>query len=503
MGCGPSRDHVLARATSPEIKVCPSPTRETEQHEGPIADQLKDPTAYIRACLEEARARARTTSSTVRTPLHGISTTTPQFDPAMGRGCVGRRGGKPGNIRPERAAPAPDHGFARPTASSAARTRSRLPPLDAPPCPDPPSSDHTRRNPAPGKPDPPSPEHNRRAPAGRKSPRPLSAPLSAPRRSTSCAPRPPTGLETGGLENEGLETRLSCLVGQEQIKRELLQLQHALRLDQRRKREIMREMGGQGPGSGRRATAAPRSPLFRPQHYLFMGQPGTGKTRIAREMAITLRELGVLTRGHLVEVQRSDLVASAIGKTAEQTRAVLRQAAGGVLFVDEAYQLIKPHSDKDYGVEALEELMRGMDEGETVMIFAGYSSPMKVWMEANAGLYRRISKQFYFDDYLPSELSQMVLLLIGQSGFHTDGSVTLDALTALIATLPTAMRSRMNGGIADGLLKLGKESLDRRLTADCDAQSLCRYKLEDFYKASAQMRAQWGAAQQGPSAERT
>ena len=73
------------------------------------------------------------------------------------------------------------------------------------------------------------------------------------------------------------------------------------------------------------------------------------------------------------------------------------------------------------------------------------------------------------------QLSQMVLLLIGQSGFHTDGSVTLDALTALIATLPTAMRSRMNGGIADGLLKLGKESLDRRLTADCDAQSLCRY----------------------------
>jgi len=492
MGCGPSRDHVLARATSPEIKVCPSPKREIEQHEGgPIVDELEDPAAYIRACLEEARARARTTSSAVST--HEVLTTTPQLDIAMGRGSAGRRGGKPGNMRPERAAPAPAHGFERPTASSAARTRSRLPPLDAPPCPGPSSPDHTRRTPAPGKLDPPSPEHIRQTPAGRKSPRPLSAPVSTPRRSTSCAPRPSTDLEA----------RLSCLVGQEQIKRELLQLQHALRLDQRRKREIMHEMGRQA-GSGHRATAAQQSPLFRPQHYLFMGQPGTGKTRIAREMAITLRDLGVLARGHLVEVQRSDLVASAIGKTAEQTRAILRQAAGGVLFVDEAYQLIKPHSDKDYGVEALEELMRGMDEGETVMIFAGYSSPMKVWMEANAGLYRRISKQFYFDDYLPSELSQMVLLLIGQSGFHTDGSVTADALTALITTLPAAMRSRMNGGVADSLLKLGKESLDRRLTANCDAKSLCRYKLEDFQKASAQMRAQWGAAQQeGPSGRRS
>ena len=309
-------------------------------------------------------------------------------------------------------------------------------------------------------------------------------PISTSRQNEHCKPRPhcmePRRKARSPPEHQSLQMRLDKLVGQTQLKRELLLLQHALHLDKRR-----------------RATgvAADVQTSDRVQHFLFMGNPGTGKTRMARELASSLCELGVLAKGHLVEVQRSDLVGSAIGKTAEQTRAVIERATGGVLFIDEAYTLVKKGAEKDFGVEALEELMRAMDEGKVVMIFAGYEGRMKEWMEANMGLYRRITKQFTFVDYTSREIAQIALAQLKCLGFTVDACVTLDALAGLIGSAPQKMRSYMNGGVADSLVARGREALDARLAADCDTDALWRLSLVDFEQGMSRMTAQWHAVQ--------
>merc|ERR550514_1134576 len=129
---------------------------------------------------------------------------------------------------------------------------------------------------------------------------------------------------------------------------------------------------------------------------------------MARLVAAVLRQLGMLTRGHLVEVQRSDLVGSHIGETALKTRQKIKEAEGGVLFVDEAYMLANPAVEKDFGAEAVNELMAAMLSGNPVMIFAGYTQQMTEFVQLNAGLFRRIEQQFEFEDYTVDALARIV-----------------------------------------------------------------------------------------------
>ena len=115
---------------------------------------------------------------------------------------------------------------------------------------------------------------------------------------------------------------------------------------------------------------------------------------------------GLLETGNLVEVQRSDLVAGHIGQTAAKTREKIEEAKGGVLFIDEAYTLVG-RGEKDFGIEAIEEIMRVMNEGDPVCIFAGYKGEMSEFIEANPGLYRRITRKFNFNDYTAAQLADM------------------------------------------------------------------------------------------------
>merc|ERR1719327_1800293 len=140
---------------------------------------------------------------------------------------------------------------------------------------------------------------------------------------------------------------------------------------------------------------------------IFRGNPGTGKTTVARLVSDVLSKAGMVQKDIFVYVQREDLVGSCVGKTAQLTKAKVQEARGGVLFVDEAYRLFPKDADvKDFGKEAVDELMAAMlVEGGPLMIFAGYPKLMDGFLQANPGLRSRIPNTFDFEDFSWAELA--------------------------------------------------------------------------------------------------
>ncbi len=140
-------------------------------------------------------------------------------------------------------------------------------------------------------------------------------------------------------------------------------------------------------------------------HLVFSGNPGTGKTMIARFMARVYHSLGLLSKGHLVEVDRSSLVAGYVGQTAQKTMKVLESALGGVLFIDEAYSLTSK-SENDYGMEAVETILKYMEDhrDDIIVIIAGYHDLMQDFIDSNPGLQSRFNKYIDFADYTPEEM---------------------------------------------------------------------------------------------------
>ncbi len=141
-------------------------------------------------------------------------------------------------------------------------------------------------------------------------------------------------------------------------------------------------------------------------HMSFTGNPGTGKTTVAMRMAEILHRLGYVRKGHVVAVTRDDLVGQYVGHTAPKTKEALKRAAGGVLFIDEAYHLYRPENDRDYGQEAIEILLQAMEaqREEVVVILAGYRDRMERFFQCNPGLSSRIAHHLEFPDYSHEEL---------------------------------------------------------------------------------------------------
>ena len=154
-------------------------------------------------------------------------------------------------------------------------------------------------------------------------------------------------------------------------------------------------------------------------HLVFMGNPGTGKTTVARLLAKIYHAIGVLSKGQLVEVDRSGLVAGFVGQTAIKTSEVIQKALGGVLFIDEAYALVNQENGNDFGHEAIEVILKNMEDHreDLIVIVAGYTNLMEKFIHSNPGLESRFNKYFYFEDYTGEQLMEIFKSMCKKNGY--------------------------------------------------------------------------------------
>jgi len=153
-------------------------------------------------------------------------------------------------------------------------------------------------------------------------------------------------------------------------------------------------------------------------HMIFKGNPGTGKTTVARIMAKMFKNMGILSKGHLIEVERADLVGEYIGYTAQKTREQIKKALGGILFIDEAYSLLRG-GEKDFGRESIDALVKAMEDykDDFILILAGYSLEMEAFILANPGLHSRFPIQLSFDDYSLEQLIEIADVMVKERDY--------------------------------------------------------------------------------------
>ena len=204
------------------------------------------------------------------------------------------------------------------------------------------------------------------------------------------------------------EKELAGLIGLQTVKTEVSKLSNYVKMQQLRKQKGMMSV-----------------PVT--YHCVFTGNPGTGKTTVARILAGIYRDLGVLRKGHLVETDRSGLVAEYVGQTAVKTNKLIDSALDGVLFIDEAYTLVQGGNGDSYGPEAVATLLKRMedDRNRLVVILAGYSGPMKTFIESNPGLRSRFNRYIHFEDYSAEELLDIFKIIASKYDYLLDSAAEL------------------------------------------------------------------------------
>lgn len=202
---------------------------------------------------------------------------------------------------------------------------------------------------------------------------------------------------------EELYEELNSLVGLKSVKQDLTNLINLIKV-----KKIREERGMKQPDIN--------------LHLVFSGNPGTGKTTVARLLAKIYKQLGVVSEGQLIEVDRSNLVAGYVGQTATKTMEVIDSAMGGILFIDEAYTLIKEGDEKDFGQEAVDTLLKRMedDRDNFIVIVAGYTEKMEKFVNSNPGLKSRFNKYIFFKDYTGKELYKIFESMCSKQEYEPD-----------------------------------------------------------------------------------
>lgn len=218
---------------------------------------------------------------------------------------------------------------------------------------------------------------------------------------------------------------------------------------------------------------------FQGKHYVFTGNPGTGKTTVARIMADVFKTLGILSRGQLVEADRAKLVAGYSGQTAIKTNQLIDTAMGGVLFIDEAYTLRSGDGDT-FGAEAIDTLLKRLedDRGKFICIVAGYTDQMHDFIDANPGLKSRFTQTIHFDDYTPDELTQIFLNLAAAKNFIIDND-TEAAIHRQFEQL--YLRRDKNFGNAREARRIFEETVERQSQRLVNQMGNPGFKENDMY----------------------
>lgn len=263
--------------------------------------------------------------------------------------------------------------------------------------------------------------------------------------------------------------KLNSLVGLESVKNDVASLINLLQISKLREERGMKQI--------------PMS-----LHLVFSGNPGTGKTTVARLLSEIYHKLGVLSKGHLIEVDRSGLVAGYVGQTAIKVQEVIQKALGGILFIDEAYSLTVNRGASDFGFEAVDTLLKGMEDhrDDLIVIVAGYPDSMNEFLESNPGLRSRFNRFLTFEDYTPQELVAMFEISCRSMGYTASRECMNCVKEYFEQRYRTRDKNFANGREVRNYFEMAMVNQANRLSkiSDINDEMLTKLELEDVQNIS-------------------